>query len=70
MVVNVILGQVELGGVHLAHALHCDLLGLEELVEPAILVLLNGGEGVDNVASCVHFQLSSSPEKALFSTAF
>ena len=54
MVVNVILGQVELGGVQLAHGLHRDLLVLEELVvEPSILVLLNGGEGVDSVGSCV-----------------
>ena len=60
MVVSVILGQVELGGVHLAHRLHRDLLGLEELVEPAVFVLLNGGEGVDSVASCVHLYVKGS----------
>ena len=52
MVINVILGQVELGGLH--------LLGLEELVEPAVLVLLKGGEGVNSVASCVHFCVTGS----------
>jgi len=58
VVVSVILGQVELGGVHLAHR----LLGLEELVEPPMLVLLNGREGVDSVAvaSCVHFCVKGS----------
>ena len=44
MVVNIILAQVE-------------LLGLEELVEPPVLILLNGGEGV---ASCVHFCVKGS----------
>ena len=60
MVVNVIFGQVELRGVNLAHGLHRDLLGLEKLVEPTVLVLLNGGEGVDSVASCVHFCVKGS----------
>ena len=60
MVVNVILGQVELGGVHLAHRLHRDLFGLKELVELAVLVLLNGGEGVDSITSFVHFFVTGS----------
>ena len=60
MVVNVILGQVELESVHLAHGLLRDLLGLEELVESTVLVPLNGGEGVDSVASSVHFCVKGS----------
>ena len=58
VVVNVVLRQVKLGSVHLAHGLHCDLL--EELVEPAVLILLNGGEGEDSVASYVHFYAKGS----------
>ena len=41
---------------HLAHGLHRDLLGHEKLVEPTVLVILNG-EGVDSVASCVHLRV-------------
>ena len=59
VVVNVILGQVELESVHLAHGLLRDLLGLQELVESTVLVPLNG-EGVDSVASSVHFCVKGS----------
>ena len=53
VVVKVILEQVQLGG-----ALHRDLLGLEELVDPTRPP--NGGEGVDSIASCVHFCVKGS----------
>ena len=53
MVVDIVLGQVKFRSVHLADRLDRDLLGLEELVEPTVLVLFNGGECVDSVTSCV-----------------
>ena len=58
------LDRFELGGIHLAHRLHHNPLGLEKLVEPAVLILLNGRECVDSVDSYVHFDIKGSDGSA------
>jgi hypothetical protein len=55
-----VLVQVDLARVHLARALHIDLLRLEKVVELAILLLLDAGEGVDGVAARIHLDVEAA----------